>query len=164
MGRTEGQVGKEGAARTHLLLVPDIGDGVVDQIFGEVVTLAPRRRDELVILHQQGGPLVGKATQEPVVLFKPHTEGPVVEGTGGGVRRVRSEMPFAEGEGVVAVLLQDFGNGRRALRDVAVIAGIAGGPFCDRPEPDRVVVAARKERGTRRRAQGCRVEISETEA
>jgi hypothetical protein len=29
--RTEGQVGKEGAACAHLLLVPDIGDGVVDK-------------------------------------------------------------------------------------------------------------------------------------
>lgn len=87
----------------------------------------------------------------------------MVEGTGSGVCRVRSEMPFADGEGVIAVLLQDFGNGRGAFRDAAVIAGIAGGPFCDRREPDSVVVAARKERGTRRRAQGCRVEISETE-
>jgi hypothetical protein len=56
----------------------------------------------------------------------PHAEGPVVERTCSGVRRVGSEMRFADREGVVAVLLQDFGNGRGAFRDAAVIAGIAG--------------------------------------
>ncbi len=52
MGRAERQIGEEGPARARLLLVTDIGDGAVDQVFSEVVTLSARRVDEMVVLHQ----------------------------------------------------------------------------------------------------------------
>ena len=142
-----------------LLLVADIGDGAVDQILGEVVALALRRIDELVVLHQERRPLVGLAAEVAVIFLEAHAERPAVERAGGGIGGVGRQVPLAEGEGVVAVLLQDLGDGGGALGDAAETRREAGGAFANRGEADRMVIAACEKRGARRRAQRRRMKV-----
>jgi len=49
VGRAEGEVGEERAAGVGLLLVADISDGAVGEVFGEVVAGAGRGIDEVVV-------------------------------------------------------------------------------------------------------------------
>ena len=118
---------------------------MVDQIVGEVVRAAETRWDGYPASTR--GPLVGRAP-ETVVLFKTRARGQWCKGTGSGVRGASSEMRFADGD-VVAVLLQDFGNGRGAFRDAAEIAGDSRWPIWIVAVPDGARVAARKKPSTR---------------
>ena len=100
------------------------------------------RIDEMIVLHQQRRPLVGLAAEKAVIFLETHAERPMIERPRRGVGGVGRQVPFAERHGVVAVLLQHFGDRAGALGDRSIAAGIAGRRFGDRGEADLVMVAA----------------------
>ena len=119
MVRAEGEVGEERPPGVGLLLIADVGDGAVHQVFGQVVARTGGGIDEGVVLHQERRPLVGLAAEEAVELVKTHPQRPAIERPGRGVGGVRGQVPFAERHGVVAVLLQRLGDRGGALRDAS---------------------------------------------
>ncbi len=134
-------------------------DGAVHEVFREMVAGPSRRVNEVIVLHQERRPLVGFTPEEAVELFETQTEGPAVKGPGGGIGRIGRQVPFAQGHGVVAVLLEDFGDGGRTSGEDAVVARKTGGGLGDGRQPDGVVIAAGEEGPAGRRAQSGSVEI-----
>jgi hypothetical protein len=67
-------------------------------------------------------------------------------------------MTLAELRRRVAVEPQDIRHGRLAVLTQRTVAGRAGGDFRDPAHADGMVLAARKQRGARRRAERRRVE------
>ena len=159
VGGAERQIHEEGTAGVGLLLVANVGNGVIDQIFRQMIAGTLGRIDEMIVLHQQRRPLVGLAAQKAVIFFKTHAERPVIERPRRGVGGVGREVPFAQGHGVVAILLQHFGDRAGALGDRSIAAGIARRGLGDRGEADLVMVAAGQQRAARGRAQSRGVEI-----
>src|SRR5262249_17014973 len=98
-------------------------------------------------------PLVRVAADEAVEVFEAHADGPQVEGPRLAGLEGRRVVVLAEPRGGVAVVAQDAADRGLVLGDDAVVAGKAGGLLRDHAEAGRVVVAARDERGARRRAQ-----------
>ena len=72
--------------------------------------------------------------------------GPPVEGARGALLAVRGQVPLAERRRAVAVLLQHLRERRAVFGDERRVPGKAAGKFTDRPEADRVVVAASQQR------------------
>ena len=156
----EGEVEEEGLPRRRLLLVQDVADGGRGQVLAQVVTVlrAARRVDVVVVADQVGRPVVGVALEEAVVALEPHPERPAVEGAGGRPLPARREVPLADGQGAVAGVAQQAGEGRRALGQPGGVAGVAHRQVGQKAHPHRVVVASGEERGPGRRAQGGHVE------
>ena len=167
---TRAEVHEERTLRSHLLGVGDHRDRTIGQILGQVVVAIfharrPIRRrlvrliNELLVLHQIGIPLIGLATQEPVVALETATSGPVP------LRRrhvglvLGAAVPLAEHVGVVAALAEHLRDRGRLERDVPVRSREPGGHLADARHPDRGVVATRQQRRASRRAQGCGVEL-----
>ena len=155
-----GEVEEEGLPRRGLLLVQDVADGGRGQVLAQVVTVlrAARRVDVVVVADQVGRPVVGVALEEAVVALEPHPERPAVEGAGGRPLPARREVPLADGQGAVAGVAQQAGEGRRALGQPGGVAGVAHRQVGQKAHPHRVVVASGEERGPGRRAQGGHVE------
>ena len=99
VGRPEGQVQEEGLFGLDRDLVPYVGDGVVDQVLGEVVAvLGPSRGvHPVVVLDHVGIEVVGQSVQEPVVAAEAPSQGPLVVGTdrGGVLQGARCHFPMA---------------------------------------------------------------------
>ena len=116
-----------------------------------------RRLDWVRVLEEPRLVLRGLAGQEAVEIVEAVARRPAVErphGRGFGRRRV---VPLAEGRGLVAVIVQDLGDGGGALRHHARIAVPIQRPLGDRAGPDALMVAAGQKRGPRRRADRGRV-------
>ena len=96
-------------------------DGVVGQVFAEVIALLgrPGRQDAGGVADQVWLVLRGLAGEESVEIFEAHVGRPVLERTCGGGLHRRRVVPLAEGAGAVAVVLEDLGGERAALRDRA---------------------------------------------
>ena len=73
-------------------------------------------------------PLAGVAADEAVEVFEAHAGRPLVERAGLAGLEGRRVVVLAEPRGAVAVLLQDRADGRRILRDDAVVAGETRSP------------------------------------
>ena len=67
--------------------------------------------------------MIRLGAEEAVVPLETHSEGPTLEGSGGGVFGLRGEVPLTHGHGVVAVVFQDAGQRGGAPRDATVVAG-----------------------------------------
>ena len=57
------------AFSVSLLLVRDIDDSLVHQIFGQVVAGSGRLVDAVIVLNQERSPLIGLNVDEVVLLF-----------------------------------------------------------------------------------------------
>ena len=147
----------------RLLLVLDHADGLVGQVLAQVVAvLGPARRlDVVVVADQVGGPLVGVALQEAVVALEAEAERPGVERPGGRALPARREVPLADGQGRVAGVAQEAGQGGGRLGQSGVVAGEAEGDVGQEAHAHGVVVAPGEEGGPGRRAQGRDVEAVE---
>ena len=135
-------VGREG-------LVPlDPGEPLVDHVFGQVVFLAVRRFDRVLVLVQPGLPLRRFAGEEAVEVVEPVAGGPAVERAhrGGLVRG--GVVPLPERRGFVAVVVEHLGHGGGRLRDDAGVAVEVGRPLGNGPVTDPVVVPAGQEGGS----------------
>ncbi len=165
--RTRREVREERLVRRQRLLLARPGDRLVRHVVHEVVALlggAPRI-DRGRVLVDVRVPLVGLAADEPVEVLEPAAGvRPVVEGS----RRVglphRHLVALAELRRVVAVQPEDLGDRCARVGAQRVVARRRRGDLGDAAHADRVVVAARQQRGPRRRAQGGRVEAGELQA
>ena len=149
MGRPEGQVQEERPVGTHALRVVHELDGAVHEVLGDVVAVLRLRRrvDEVVVVGERGAELVGLALEEPVEAVETPLEGPVVERPGRRALFHRGQMPFAHGEGGIALVVEDLGHGGGVTGDVAGHVGEAGVEVAHRPHADGVVVATGEQRG-----------------
>ena len=158
---TERQIGEERAVGPDRDRVVDESQRVVDQVFAQVIAVFGRRRwfDRVVVVDELGIELVGLTLEEPVVAVEAPLAGPLVVGP--GRRRVLhiAEVPFAEGEGRVALVPEDLGDGGRVVGDLAAHVGVAAVEVRKRTHPDRVVVPPGQERRTGGRAQRGHMEI-----
>jgi hypothetical protein len=117
-----------------------------------VVVELGRGADDLLVLRDARVPLTGVAAEEPVEIVEPPPVRPAVERARRPLLPVGSHVPLPEGRGAVAVVPQDPGQRRAIPREDRRVPGVAAGELADRAEPDRVVVATRQERGSRRGA------------
>ena len=137
-------VRREGA----MLLQP--GDSLVGHVLGEMIFLVVRRLDGGGVLHEARFPLRGFAGEEAVEILEAVARRPIGERphrrrlVGGRV------VPFAEGGGLVAVILQDLGNRRGSHRHDARVAVPIHRALGDRAAADALMVAP----GEQRRARG----------
>ncbi len=100
------EVHEEGLVGRHLLGVGDEADGLVHQVFGDVVAFFRRlgRLHLVVVVDQFGVVLVGLAAQEAVEALKAAAQRPAVVGAGRRDLVGRGQVPLADGVGVVALL------------------------------------------------------------
>ena len=105
MRGAERKIHEERSAGVGLLLVANLGNRVVDEVFGQMIARAFRRIDEMIVLHEQRRPLVGLAAKKAVISLEAHAERPMIEGARRRVGGVWGEVPFAERDRVIAVLL-----------------------------------------------------------
>ena len=132
-----------------MLLQP--GDPLVRHVLGEVIFLVVRRLDGGGVFHEARLPLRGFTGEEAVEVLEAVTRRPIGErphrrGLVGG--RV---VPFAEGGGLVAVVLQDLGNRRGSHRHDAGVAVPIHRALGDGAAADALVIAPGEQRGARGR-------------
>ena len=121
------------------------GDPLVGHVLGEVVFLVVRRFDGGGVLHEARLPLRGFAGEEAVEVFKAVARGPVGERPHGGGLVGGGVVPFAEGGGFVAVVLQDLGNRRGGLGNDAGVTVPIHRALGDRAAADTLMVAPGKQ-------------------
>ena len=162
----EGRVEKEGALGDQRNDVADHAGRTVDDVFGDVIAVldAGRYADEMIVMRQLGVELVGLALQETVIAVETLLQRPIGEGAGGGTFAHRREMPFAGGEGRIALVAQNLRERRGAFRDRAAHVGKAGVEIRNAAHADRVMVAAGEQAGAGRRAERGGVEAGEARA
>ena len=133
----EGLVGLEG-------LVPvQPGDGVVGQVFAQVIALLGRagRQHPRRVAHQVGLVLGGLASQEAVEVLEADLGRPVVKWSGRrGLDRGRV-VPFPEGCRGIPIVLEHVGHEGAALRNLAGVAIPVISQLGDLPVADAVVVS-----------------------
>jgi hypothetical protein len=164
VGGPKRQIKEEGPVGSHRLLVANVADRPVDEVLGEVVGRAVRRRHPFVAGNEIGVPLVRLAAEEAVVAFEAAPKRPIVEGAGGRRLRVGQQMPFPDGHRVVPVRLEDLGKRCGSAADLPEVAGVARGEFRNAPDTNGVVVTAGQEAGSRWRAERRRVEVGVAQA
>ena len=164
--RAGAEVHEEGFVGRDLLGVGDEADGLVDQVFGEVVALfgCLLRLDGMVVVDQFRIVLVGVAAEEAVVALEAASQWPAIVGAGCRDLIGGRQVPLAEGIGVVAVLQQHLGEHAVLEGDVSVSAGIAGRSLGDAGHGVRVVVAAGHDAGTGGRTERRGVHVVKEQA
>ena len=135
-------------------------DGIISHVGDEVVVLLADPWKYLGrVAKQVGRPLVCLAAHEPVEIFEPHADRPLVKWSGRAVQIGRGIMILAEPRRGISVVTENGSDRRAFLADDGIIAGIAGRHFTDNAVPHRMVVAAGNQRCPRRRAQRRRVKL-----
>ena len=130
------------------------GDGLGGQVFAQVVALAVGRLHGIEIFVEPGLVLRGLAGQEAVKIVEAVPGGPAVEGPHGGGLVRGGVVPFAEGGSLVAVVVQDLGDGGGGLGDGAGVAVPVHGAFGNGAGTDPLVVAPGEQGGPGGRADG----------
>ncbi len=154
------EVHEEGLVGHQRLLLTHPRDGAIREILGERVALFGRLRrlDGRGPFVEAGIVLIRFAADETVEVFEARTGRPLMERSHRAHLPERDLVTFAELRRGVAVQLQDLGDRRFALRPDAVVPRRRRRHLGDRAHPHRMVVAAREQRLTRRRAERRRVE------
>ena len=114
--------------------------------------------DDRVVLGQDRVVLARLTAEESVEVVESQPARPAIERAGGALLVVGRQVPLAERGGGVAVALEDLGDAGGALGPRRVVARPAAGELGDRAEAHGVMVAARQQRGARRRAERRHVE------
>ena len=142
-----------------------------NRLVGEVVwpvvllaVVALRDADRRVVLGDHRVVLARLAAEDaPEVIESPCVR-PAVERPCRTLEVIGGHVPLAEPRRRVAVALKRPDERGAVLRHARGVAGERAGELADRPEADRVMVAARQQSGTRRRAQRGDVEAVVPEA
>ena len=146
------------------LLFAEPLDRVRRDVVGEVVALGLLFGDRGGVARQGRFILRGLAGEEAVEVLEAVAGRPVVERPLGRDLLFGRVVPLAPGPGVVAVVLEHFGDGRRRLRDGAAEAVEVVGDRRDLAVADAGVIAPGEQRGPRGRAHGRGVEAIEGDA
>ena len=149
---------KNGLSGVSDCWAPDPRDRLVRHVGREVVVRIVRRLDLDRAVEDQRRPLIGLAADEAVELVESGTRRPAIERSGHAHFPRRRLVILAESGGAVAVLAQDLGQRRDALRPCSGVARECRRDFHDRARVVRVVVAAGQQGHARRRAECRRVE------
>ena len=122
------------------------------------------RIDPRAVLDQLGVVLIGHAIEKPVVPVEAAAGRPLVERAGG--RRVpgRDEVPLPGGERAVPCGVEDLGDRRGLVGDLATSAGEPDRQVGERPQAHRVRVPPGEQGRSRRRADGAGVEVVEAQS
>ena len=125
-------------------------DGVIDQVFADVVSVfgSAWGVDGVVVVGEGRAELVGFAFEESVVAVEAALQGPLVEGSRSAALFHWGEVPFADGEGCVAFVVEHFGEGGGVVGDVAGHVGEAGVEVRHGSHADGVVVASGEQCGS----------------
>src|SRR5258708_1956260 len=123
-----------------------LGDG-----FGEMpLRFIVRRLNGRGILEQRRIPLIRLSSLEAIEIIEAFACGPAIIWTTGAQLVVGCIVPLSEGASGVPITLKDFPDACRFFGPLAVVAGEAGRQLGDTPIVDRVVVAPREQRRSRR--------------
>jgi hypothetical protein len=140
-------------------------DGVLGDVFGEVIALAGCCGDHGDgVAGQRRLVLRGFAGEEAVEILEAIAGRPVLERPFARDLFFGRVVPLAPGAGVVAVVLEHFGDRRRGLRDDAAEAVEVVGDRRDLAIADAGVIASGEQRRPRGRAHGGGVEAIEGNA
>ena len=115
----EGEVQEERPLRNQRMMVPDHGDRLIDEIFGEVVPVFGARRlvDQVIVGVELGVEVVGLALHEAVEAVEPSLHGPVAEWSGADASRIGRDAT-CQRRTWPSQPVEYFGDrgGRRAIR------------------------------------------------
>jgi len=136
-------------------------DGVVRQIFGEVVALPIGDGDAGGVAHQVRAVLVGLAAYKAVEGVEALVGGPALEGAGRAHLPGGRVVPLAEGPCAEAAHLKDLGQTHGGVGHPARVAREGRGRLDDGAHVHAVVVAPRLEGRSGRGAQRGGVEVVE---
>ena len=166
MGAAGGMVEEEGLVRGVDVGVQDELDGMIDQVFVQVIAFVRHLGlgHRMVVVGQVGKPLVGLAAEKTVIALEATTQRPAVERAGRRALLGRGEVPLAGAEGVVAVLQQHLRQHAVLKRHPAVITGKTSGRLHDGRDAIRVVVPAGQDARASGRTQGRRVHVGVAQA
>ena len=144
----EGEVGEERAVGADRYRIVDELDGVVDQVFAQVVALFGRLRglDAVVVVDQLGRELVRLTFEEAVEPVESALARPLVVGTGSRGVLHGAKVPLADGEGGIPLVSEHLGHGGGVVGDVAAHVRVAAVEVGDRSHTHRVVVATCQQR------------------
>ena len=120
--------------------------GLGGQVLGQVIAFVVGRLHGVEIFIEPGLVLRGLAGQKAVKIVEAVPGGPTVEGSHGGGLVRGGVVPFAEGRGLVAVIVQDLGDGGGGLGDGAGVAVPVHGAFGDGAGTDPLVIAPGQQR------------------
>ena len=124
-------------------VVCNVGDGVINKIFGEVIASPIRARcgDMSVVAHNFRAVLVSLCIEESVEAVKPACKWPSIEGTSGACFGERCDMPFADHVIAISVRAEHFGKSSCFVCDLAAIAGVAAVEVGEATNTNRVMIA-----------------------
>ena len=117
-----------------------------------MVVLVVRRLDRIQVLEQARLPLRGFAGKEAVEVIEPVPGRPAVERPHRGGLVGGRVVPFADGGGLVAVVVQHLRHRRRGFRDDAGVAVPVHRTLGDGAVADALVIAPGEQRRACRRA------------
>ncbi len=159
MARPHRQIEKIGSLGRGGFVILDVVNGLIDQVFGQMIVVAGRCFDRLIVAVELGIPLIGKGALEAVPPIKTASERPVRKGAGCAHFLHGRQVPFADGDGPVAVISKNFGKRGCPAGHKAAIAGKPGRPFRNCAHADGVGVPSRQKTRARWRAHRYDVKI-----
>ncbi|MCY1364434.1 hypothetical protein D9M69_512350 [compost metagenome] len=151
-------VEEEGLGRCVGLVVLQPVHGLFGEVLAEVVARLAGWLDRRGVAVKARLVLGRLAREETVEILEAIAGRPGIERPRGSGVPCRRVVPFAEGRSAVAVLLEHFRHGRRALGNLPGVAVPVGGQLGDDAVAYTVMVAPGEQRGARRRADGGGVE------
>mmetsp|Transcript_24964 Transcript_24964/g.51328 ORF Transcript_24964/g.51328 Transcript_24964/m.51328 type:complete len:226 (+) Transcript_24964:1585-2262(+) len=146
MGAPRGEVDEKRPVRGQRPIVADELDGLVSEVFGEMIALLRSigRLNGVGILEEPRLVLRRLTSQEAVEVAETEACGILVEGPCLEKIVHRGVVPFSEGRSVIAVTSQDLRHRRRRLRNRPGVARESGCGLSDLPRADVVGVPARQ--------------------
>ena len=162
----EAQMQVERLGRVDLLDVGNELHRLADQVLAEVVTLLGRARrlHRVVVVHQVRIPLTGVTAQEPVETLEAAPQRPPVERARARLLVARRQVVLPDQERAVTMLHEHLGQEAVLERDHPVVPGIAARQLGDGGHRVAVMVTARQDARTARRAQRRRVHVAVPQA
>ena len=147
-------------------VVCNVGNGVVNKIFGEVIASPIRSRcgDMSVVAHNFRAVLVSLCIEESVEAVKPACKWPSIEGTSGACFGERCDMPFADHVVAVAVRAEHFSKCSCFVCDLAAIAGVAAVEVGEATNTNRVMITASEKCCTSGGTHRCRMKAREAKS
>ena len=160
------EVQEEGSLGHDRVKVTDHADRLIDQVLGEVVSLfdASRGLDRTIVADQFRVELVGFAAEKAIEPFEALCERPVVKWAGRRALGAGRDVPFAGGERGIAHVAQHACHRRCPPRQAAAHVRESGVEVGDETHSDRVVIAARQQRGPSGRTHGGDGEVGEPQS
>ena len=166
MAGPEREVGEERTIGRRADVIAREGDGVIDEIFGDVVAVLGRGRwiDVVVVVDELWAELVGLSLQEAVEAVEALRQRPIVERARRPGLVHRRKVPLADHVRAETLCAQNFCKSRSRAWDGAAHVGEARVEVRDGSHPDGVMVAAGEHRRPSRRAQRGGVEVHKADA